>query len=183
MDSKFCLLPEPTVLPVSYSLTGEAVKAGSCFSQPSLQLAVVRWHRSGQWGLTGICWVASGKTFCCLDKRDGATIFPLYCLEHCLRVTMRQCTWRKGQENDIYSDSNNFKSQNQHLHQPTSGLLGMRKNNPYLSHSNLDFLILKTFITDTFIYSLLGLNETHVRWEATYLKIDLVTRDPKKPVN
>lgn len=47
----------------------------------------------------------------------------------------------------------------------------------------MGFLLLKTFITDTLIHYLIGLKETCVRLEATYLKIGLAARDPKKPVN
>lgn len=134
----------------------------------------------------------SGKTFCCTGQRDGATIYPLHCFKHCLSITwnwishlltMRQHTWGKGQGNDIYSGSDNFKPLNQHLYPPTSGVLGMRKIKPCLSHYNLGFLLLKAFITDTLVHRLIGLKESRVRWGATYLKIHLVPKDLKKPVN
>lgn len=139
-----------------------------------------------------VLWAPSAKTFCCIDQRDGATIYPLHCFKHCLNitwnwishlVTKRQCTWGKGQGNDTYSGSDNFKPLNQHLYLPTSGLLGLRKIKPYLSHYNSSFLLLKTFITDTLIHWLIGLKESCVRWRATYLKIHLAPRDLKKPVN
>lgn len=118
--------------------------------------------------------------------------FPLHCFEHCLSitwnwishlVTTRQRTWGKGQGNDTYSGSDNFKPLNQHLCLLTSELLGMRKIKPYLSHYNLGFLLHKTFITDTLIHWLIGLKRNHVGWGATYLKIHLAPRDLKKPVN
>lgn len=146
--------------------TREARKAESAFSQPALLLAMAVGHSFGHWSIMEIWWVASGKTFCCLDKRNGATISPLCCLEHSLSVTwgwrshpvtIRQWTQGKGQENDTYSGSDNFKPLNQHLYLPTSQLLGLRKINPYLS-----FLLLKTFRTDILTHCW---DPCQVRWQ------------------
>ena len=57
------------------------------FSQPSLLLVTATGPTFGHWSIMEIWWVASGKTFCCLGKRYGATVYHLFCLEHSLSVT------------------------------------------------------------------------------------------------